>query len=443
VVVATQGKKGFRVNFLLDRWYAWVPPQIAWVERIALLLLVVAPLFYLSVSHWITSVSVLSVILIILCSFIYQNYFSIYKDVKLLPILGIYVAYFIAISVSQIGRGTFVSKEYLDQTRWLLGVPIFSFLLYFRIEFSKVLRWVAPFIVLTAWISSTFIIPSDAWGSRATIEFMDPLAFGFMNLSVGLMCLVVAALDLRAGRVSKLAMLNVLGFVVGVYLSLRSGSRTGWFAFPFVILLVANACIGRSSRKTFYAMFLVVFTLVALSFLSNTVSTRMSEFWREVSSYPWQGGVAKDTSVEMRITFYRLGAYYFSESPWFGWGDRGYLAIKDATEVVRFSTAYTRDFAYNALFHSEWTTQAVRFGILGLVSVFWVFGVPFYLFFKHLKSNASYSLASLMGLAFLMCQLVASLSTEVYSSKGMITFTVVIIAGLLADVLTEDAKAAH
>jgi O-antigen ligase len=438
VVVAAKDKESSRMKIPADRMIGWMPVESAWPERIIALLIIIAPLFYLSVPHWITNISIVSVILILLSSFFYRNYFSIYKDIRLLPILGIYVIYFVAIFVSQLGRESFVSKEYLDQTRWLLGIPIFAFLLYFRINFSLMLSWFAPFIVICAWVSSTYIIPSDAtdWIGRATIKFMDPLAFGFMTLSVGLICLATAVLDLRQGRVSKLAVWNAVGFLVGMYLSVRSGSRTGWFAFPFVLLLIIRTWFGGFSGRKILICLLVLLPLISIFLISNTVSTRLTAVVNEILSYPWRGGIASDTSVEMRITFYRLGAYYFSESPWFGWGDKGYLAIKDAAEVVRFSTVYTRDFAYNALFHSEWTTQAVRFGLLGLISVFWVFVVPFYVFFKHQRSHA---LASLMGLAFLLCQLAASFSTEIYSSKGMITFTVIIVSGLLANVLSEPA----
>lgn len=422
------------MSFISEWCSGWMPAKSRLPERVIGFLIVIAPLFYLSVPHWITNVSILSVLLVVLASVFYRNVFSVYKNSSVFPILGIFLVYFVAISVSQIGRGSFASREYLDQTRWLLGIPIFAFLLYFRINFALAFSRLAPFVVLCAWVSSTYIIPSDAWGERATIEFMDPLAFGFMNLSIGLICLVTASLDLSRGRVSKLAILNVLGFLLGVYLSLRSGSRTGWLAFPFVLLLIASVQFEKTSRGRLYAFLLVVLPLCVVLLLSSTLSIRMAAFVNEISVYPWRGGVASDTSVEMRITFYRLGAYYFSESPWFGWGDRGYLAIKDSAEVVKFSTTYARDFAYNALFHSEWTTQAVRFGLLGLLAVLWVFAVPLYLFFTRLRSHAQ---ASLMGLAFLMCQLAASFSTEIYSSKGMITFSVIIVSGLLASILGE------
>jgi O-antigen ligase len=403
------------------------------VERGIGILIALTPVFYLSVPHWITNLSILSVLLILLTSCAYRNYFTVYKNTQFLPILGVYCAYFFAISLSQFGRGVFASKEFLDQTRWLLGIPLFAFLLYFRINFLLLLRWSAPLIVLFAWISSTFIIPSNAWGDRATIEFMDPLAFGFMNLSVGLMCLVTATLEFRQRRIGKLLIWNLLGCMVGLYVSLRSGSRTGWLAFPIVLLLIASVQFDRSAKGRLYGCLLIALPLIALALFSDTVRIRIAELFHELSMYPWSGGVAADTSVGLRITFYRLGVFYFLESPWVGWGDRGYLAIKDATEVMSFSTAHARDFAYNALFHSEWTTQAVRFGFPGLLAVIWVFSVPFFTFFTRLRTH---TYASLMGLAFLLCHLAASFSTEIYSSKGMITFSVVIVSGLLASIFS-------
>jgi O-antigen ligase len=415
----------------------WISAEASSLERGIGVLIALTPLFYLSVPHWITTLSVLSVLLIILSSCVYRNYFLVYRNTQFLPILGVYLVYFIAISLSQIGRGVFTSKEFLDQTRWLLGIPLFAFLLYLRVDFFVLLRWSAPLIALFAWISSTFIIPSDAWGDRATIEFMDPLAFGFMNLSVGFMCLVTATLEFRQQRISKLLIWNLIGCMLGGYVSLRSGSRTGWLALPVVLLLIATVQVDKSIKGRLYGCLLIVLPLITLALASDTVRMRMGEFFYEFSSYPWGGGVAADTSVGLRITFYRLGVFYFLESPWFGWGDRGYLAIKDATEVMSFSTAHARNFAYNALFHSEWTTQAVRFGFPGLFAVIWVFAVPFFIFFTRLRT---YTHASLMGLAFLLCHFAASFSTEVYSSKGMITFSVVIVSGLVASIFSGHGR---
>ena len=163
----------------------------------------------------------------------------------------------------------------------------------------------------------------------------------------------------------------------------------------------------------------------------------------EILTYPWRGGLAPDTSVGMRMTFYRLGYYYFSQSPLFGWGNRGYADIKDAAEVLAFSSQYTRDFAMNSLFHSDLTTQAVRYGVFGLASVLIVFLVPLTFFVRALRAGDDLKKVACLGLTFTLCQLGSSLSTEVYDSKGVTTFTAVILAGLFAEIMSRQAQVGH
>jgi O-antigen ligase len=179
-------------------------------------------------------------------------------------------------------------------------------------------------------------------------------------------------------------------------------------------------------------MTLIIYQYVPL------VNVRIGAMLNELSDYPWRGGVAPDTSVGMRITFYRLGGYYFSQSPLFGWGERGYSEIKNALPLLNFSSQSTRDFAFASLFHSEWTTQAVRFGFVGLLGVFLVFWIPIKLFYELVKSNGNELKIGCMGLAYMTCQLVASLGDEVFNSKGATTFGAVIIAGLLATPYSQE-----
>ena len=99
---------------------------------------------------------------------------------------------------------------------------------------------------------------------------------------------------------------------------------------------------------------------------------------------------------------------------------------------MAFSSQYARDFAFGALFHSEWLTQSVRFGIFGLLGVLWVFLLPMRLFARFIKSGNDFLKVACMGLAYMTCQLAASLGDEVFNHKGSVTFSAIIIAGLLA-----------
>ncbi len=223
---------------------------------------------------------------------------------------------------------------------------------------------------------------------------------------------------------------------MGLYLSIRSGSRSGWLALPISAVIIFNFIFDRKIKYQILAILVTASFLFAMYFFSKTINIRINSLVEEIASYPWFGGVAPDTSVGLRITFNRLGFYYFSQSPIFGWGEHGYAAIKDDPHLLKFSTQYARDFAYGALFHSEWVTQAVRYGSLGFIAVCLVFWLPIRSFYGFYKYHSSLLKVSSMGMVYMVCQLTASFSDEVFNSKGMITFSAIIIAGLMASGLS-------
>jgi O-antigen ligase len=199
-----------------------------------------------------------------------------------------------------------------------------------------------------------------------------------------------------------------------------------------VIVLIFYILYKPSFWRGIVFSMIAAVAMIAIYHFNGIVKTKVDLFVNELSQYPWSGGLAPDTSTSMRITFYRIGYYYFGQSPLFGWGERGYGSIKDATELLSFSTQYTRDFAFSALFHSEWATQSVRFGALALVGVFWVFYWPIKMFAQFSKLGNDHLKVACMGLAYMICLLAASIGDEVFNHKMSVSFSAVVIAGLLA-----------
>lgn len=412
------------------------------LERITLLLVIVTPVFFLSVKHWISNVSVLAALLSIAVIYIRRSEIHLNQVPNIKTIALCFSVYALGILISQMGRQTFVTREYLDQTRWLIGLPCFVILYACRLNYVYVLERFLPVSIFSAWIGVNFF-PSDAWGGRQTISFIDPLTFGHLNLTLGLMCFVAAMFDVAHKKVTLNTALKIVAFAVGVLLSVKSGSRTGWLAVPLVLCIVFYQ-IYKPGPVKLLLMVLAVFTSLALFVgLNADMTFRFNLMADEILTYPWRGGLAPDTSVGMRVTFYRLGFYYFSQSPWFGWGNRGYADIKDAAELLSFSSQSTRDFAFGALFHSDLTTQSVRYGVFGLLSVLIVFLIPLRLFVRALRTGGDLKKVACMGLTFTLCQLGSSLSTEVYDSKGVTTFTAVILAGLLAEIMSRQVQHGH
>ena len=402
------------------------------LEKLGIILIALSPALYLGVRHWITNLSILAVLVVVYHLFQVRAKLKLTQIPYIRAIALVFIIYTAAIMISQLGRFSFTYKPYLDQARWVIGLPIFVFLYYTRINFAKILDWVAPICILAAYVGSTYLSPSNAWGDRATVSHIDPLTFGFVNLSLGLMCFASVAVDIYKKNYSINTIVKFLAFFLGVYLSIRSGSRSGWAALPVVIFLVFYILY----RPRFWqSIMLLLFTSVAMLVLYQTnsvIRVRVDQLAIELLLYPWYGGMAPDTSVGLRVTFYRLGFYYFSQSPLFGWGERGYGDIKDAAELLTFSTQYARDHAFSALFHSEWLTQSVRFGITGLLGVLWVFFLPMKLFANFIKLGSDYLKVACMGFSYMICLFFASFSYAMFDSKGTITFSAIIIAGLLA-----------
>jgi O-antigen ligase len=183
---------------------------------------------------------------------------------------------------------------------------------------------------------------------------------------------------------------------------------------------------------------ILISTLLITSFLmyffdlSHYAIARINLAFNELASYPWNGGVAPETSVGLRITFQRLGWFYFSQSPICGWGSQGYSLIKEAPEVLNFSTQYASDLAFTALFHNELMTQMVRYGLLGILGYIFAVIVPLIISWKYIYStNQQVSKYALMSSLFIICQILAGLTDEFINLKGMVAFYAYVIAVLI------------
>lgn len=408
-------------------------------EAIAYSLVFAAPLFFLSINHWISNTSILACIFILIAYCFNKMNGIPWRSPVVIGVCVLSMIYTAAIAVSQIGRGVFVYREFLDQTRWIVALPFFIYIYTRKIDYVRALDWIAPLAIVSSWVSSTFVIPSNAWGERFTISFIDPLAYGFLNLSVALVCLASIFFDVSRKNINFNTWVKLIGFLVGVYVSIRTGSRSGWLALPIVMFLLFAILYKVNALRVLVYLLAIGGVSFSIYSSSPTVHARIDVLMHEIWEYPWSGGIAPDTSVGIRLTFYRLGFYYFSQNPIWGWGERGYTAIKDAPELLTFSSQYARDFAYGALFHSEWLTQMVRFGVLGILGVTWVFLFPTVYFSSLIRRSDFFVKISCVGLAYMMVQLVASVGDEVFNSKGMVTFSSIIISCLIASAASRMA----
>lgn len=412
------------------------------VSRLTSLCVMSAPLFLVTINGWASAIlfaSALGAIIYLLRSGGADRPGDYAPDLRLLCLtLILPIA---AILISSCFREKFEFRLFDSPSRFLIAIPIFCFVVRDRLNTAKYLQYVLPCsLIVTVIQQYTFHQPFHWGAGRMATYFVDPLTFGQYALTFGLMCLV--SINLLGRDALALWGLKVSGVALGFYLSIQSGSRTGWLAAPLVIgfyILQRNQKIRL--RHVLGAGALVAALLVAGYTFSPTIHQRAGLALQELVSYNWHG-IAPDTSTGMRITFLRMGAELFMHRPWSGFGDTGIKDYLNDPQLVSFASQYTRQFALDSGFHNEFMTNAIRSGIWGVLAALALFVVPLAIFFRSFRSaSAIRSANALLGITFVMCQLVSALSTEVLNLKFTASFYAILIACLCgSSIIRHESK---
>ena len=151
--------------------------------------------------------------------------------------------------------------------------------------------------------------------------------------------------------------------------------------------------------------------------------------------------VNADISVELRLSFYRMGITYFLERPLAGWGDLSWMAQMDRPELAQFASEFAREAPKHG-FHNEIITNAVRSGVWGLIASLSLFGVVFKRAIQglNLKSNGEHRIVSLTLLVFISHLFIAGLTTEITNLVFLFSFIGLSMAVLLGEQIYLEEK---
>jgi O-antigen ligase len=265
--------------------------------------------------------------------------------------------------------------------------------------------------------------------------FSDPLVFGYTSLTLGLVSLV--SINAISKDSKPLVAFKLLGAAIGFYLSVKSGSRTGWLAVPMVVAFwLYQLDSVKTRRMHLWAPGLAVALVLGLLLFSTTVNQRVSLAFHEIASYSWTG-MAPETSVGFRITFLRIAVDMFASQPLAGFGDtRGVLPVLPS-HIASYASPESLRLAVVSGFHNEIVTNAIRSGLLGLLSAAMLFGVPLFVFGRQMRSAVTAQRNNaFIGLVFTLCVFISSLSTEVFDLKYTASFYAVMISLLCASAIS-------
>jgi O-antigen ligase len=403
-----------------------------------------APLFVLTLRGWSAGVLFLGSALCTAFLFFHRDRERRLPDATerfwLRALIAAMAAPAIAVAISSLLQGTFVLARFDSAFRSVLAIAVLLFAIRARFDAARILQHVLPAALAITLIQQHVADQPHKWGAdRMATYFADPLVFGYLCLAFGLMCLM--AIGPRGDAWWRVA-LKAAGAALGVYLSVQSGSRTGWLALPVVLALWLHLNWGVKAKRG--AELAVVAVAIAASaavyWFSDTVHARVSEAVQDLATYPWSGVVTTDTSVGLRITYLRIAHDLFLAHPWAGVGETKNSPLAQVA-AFPYATAMGVNVAFQSGFHNEIVTNAVRSGVAGLVAAALVLWVPFAIFVRGLSSaNAVTRRNAAMGVAFSACIVVSSLTTEVLDLKYTASFYAVMIALLCGATLARHGQ---
>lgn len=407
------------------------------------------PLFVLTIHHWSSAVYMLT----LLMSFLYiaqtKNYPTINNRYKLQNLTRFDILFFIAFTapiiclfIAQILQGHLNAKEYDGPIRYLFAIPIYWII---RTNSRDLTRWLFLGLALSPIIFMIALpfLPKEGYSSdpsRLSIYFVDSLTFGQIFLGQGIMSLIL--IYQRPTSPKFLIFLQVLGGLLGVYLSLKSGSRTGWLAVPIIFFFILWVIRKSFNIKVVFSIFLLASICFGFILTFTDLPQHFKKGIEDVSSYNWGAAQSSETSsvantnsnknltsVGVRISMIRIGWDLIQKSPVFGWSRQDPNLSKNISSN-KLSALIDGDGDLLGMgFHNEYVNTLVYQGVIGFFALIGVLFIPLIILLKLLKSIPNYSNGFLLaGIAFFLITIVSCFTYTVLVFK----FTIVYYASLTA-----------
>jgi O-antigen ligase len=368
-----------------------------------------------------------------ICSLIYEEFYKKYPQLQLIALAFVIPTF--SILFTSLGKMQFYWHDLDGPSRYIFAITFLLFLMHYQpnikeyFTFSITLMPIATFLLIN-------FTKKEGWAAlpRTTVYFIDPITFGSLCLSFGLLSLVL--LCEKQAKVKNYLWCTLSAFCA-FYLSISSMSRTGWLAIPIVIFIVLRIRFAISYFRTFLISAAAV-SLVTLTLYhsSDTFHDRFNHSAAEIGSYQWEQGI-NATSVGERITYIRMGWDLILERPLTGWANLSMTPALENPLFSKYATASTRLGVTGGGFHNEYINNGVKFGILGMAFSVLLFLGPAIFFLQILRTQSNNRYA-LLAIAYITAQAISALSYQVLDFKFTASLYALMIVTLAYLAISHD-----
>jgi len=399
------------------------PESIKRMESGLLLFIISQPIFLLTLKEWGNAILILASIFSTSILLVSNNLHNkeqnstknFWSDKKI--VICCFSGFFLATLTSAVFRTHFDWPLLDSPLRFILAIPVFIFVAKTSGVNSKFFSYASALGLLATLAYQTVTAKEGHWSSdRMSTHFADPLSFGYICLTFT--CTVLAQLVFGSIKSKTFQFSMLIVVFIGIYLSLQSGSRTGWLAMPLVLVIFSISLIKNKNTTVVLGLFSAILAILGASFIApNAIQERFHLAFKEVSDYPL-AGIAPDTSIGLRVTFVRLGFDMMKEHPLLGVGDTQKNSAPIPSASLEYASKFAQEFALNSGFHNEIITNGVQSGALAALATLLLFIGPLIIYTHAMNSDSiEAKIAGLIGISFVAIIFVSSLSTEVFGLK--------------------------
>lgn len=346
---------------------------------------------------------------------------------------------FVAILAAQILRFDIRPPAYDGPLRPLAGIFIMLLLVVRKVDFIRIFQWTCPLSVLICAFALWFNpAPTAFWVNRWATYFVDPLTFGQYSLLLGFLSLFMINAVEKDGPAA--IALKLSAFLVGLGMSIGSGSRSAWIALPVLFAIWLVAIVRIRDVKLLLASFVALAVGCLLAYLLiDSVQLRVDAAISDIASY--FDGSNRDTSVGVRLSLVQASWHLFLTQPLHGFGDSGIPPLQSVPAIASYYSPALEYAIINNGAHNELMQNMVRSGIFGLISTVLMFVVPLVVFWSAARSRVPGArTAGVIGLAYIAAVFCFGLSTENFNLKYLASFYALMVAALAAQVIWADPR---
>ena len=304
-----------------------------------------------------------------------------------------------------------------NASRFLLLLPVYFFIRKTNLS----LKYVTLGILSGA--IACFVIASYQkfyLGVPRAHGLQNPVPFGGLSITLGLMCLSVAlTIESRQGKIWMYS-----GFLLACIASILSETRGAWLALPIGLVTILLLNPKRWSIKARIAGSLVTLLILTLSYTIPLIQHRVDATILNVAAYFTEANA--NTSIGLRLETWKAAIIGFSENPMLGIGEGNFQStLRQLAESDRIDPLLATSIAH---VHNEFLSAMIHKGGLGLISTLLLFLLPLATFYRQYKSqHGERKVLLAVGIILIMSSITTALSDVFFDHHKQTLFYVTYI----------------